>query len=304
MKNPGLTLSVGKFRGMILAMRITLYIFWALAVAPCSAVAAGAPFDRVAALQDENFFLQDEIRKLKADLADKDAAIRSVLLAKETAVHNEARCLQERTSFEVKVDALQKMVLERDREFPRKLAQAALPYRVQMEDLLKEQKVMAMAMEQKNARLAATAAERQALEARVDMLTGEKISLRESLRRVADELDALKRSAREDLVAAKNASEERLRDLQARLGAEQTLVQEKIALATKPFEDKLAAAAVAARSALAEAARKADQDRAPLRERITQLEKEIALLRENERIEIKKCQEQRDACREAAVPQK
>ena len=72
----------------------------------------------------------------------------------------------------------------------------------------------------------------------------------------------------------------------------------------KPFEDKLAAAAVAARSALAEAARKADQDRAPLRERITQLEKEIALLRENERIEIKKCQEQRDACREAAVPQK
>ena len=89
-----------------------------------------------------------------------------------------------------------------------------------------------------------------------------------------------------------------------RLGAEQTLVQEKVALARKPLEDKLAAADAAGKAAVAEAVRQAALDRAPLQERISQLEKQITLLRESAGLDARKFQEQLDACRSAAVPRR
>ena len=285
-------------------MRKIFFVIFAVGVVGCSAAGAAEPPGRVAALQDENFFLQDEIRKLKGELVDKDAAIRGLLLAKETALYNQAQVVKEKTLLEVKVDTLQKMVLERDKEFPQQLEQAAVPYRTRMEEAIKDQKVLSMTIEQKDVRIAAMAAEGQAVQAKIDTLTGEKIALRASLKQVADELDALKKDAQGDLAAEKNACDEKVKDLQVRLGAEQTLVQEKIALAQKPLEDKLAASEAAGKAAELEAARKAALDRIPLQERISQLEKQIALLRESAGLEVKKFQEQLDACRKAAVPQR
>ncbi len=289
---------------MILSMRKVFFAFFAVAAACGTAVAVAEPPSRVASLQDENFFLQDEIRKLKAELADKDTAIRSILLAKETALYNQSLAVKEKTALEVKVDSLQKLILEMDREFPRKLEQAAKSYRSQMEGAVRDQKILAMAMEQKDARFASIAGDRQAEQAKIDTLTGEKIALRESLRRVADELEALKKDARGDLAAARNACDDKVKDLQVRLGAEQTLVQEKVALARKPLEDKLAAADAAGKAAVAEAVRQAALDRAPLQERISQLEKQITLLRESAGLDARKFQEQLDACRSAAVPRR
>jgi len=231
--------------------------------------------EKILLLQDENFFLQDEIRKMQAELVDKDNALKKLLIEKEAARINLDAAARQKDFLESKVDALQKMILARDADFPEKVEQAALPYRFRMEEAVGELKAMTMALEQKNAHVAELVGEKDALVKKADLLTGEKISLLGSLRKISAERDELK-SASEGMIADAHAqAEAKVKDFQLRLAAEQTLVQEKIAEAKKPLEDKLA---------LMEARYQAKED----------------ALRANAAAQMKDMKQQLDACRQAS----
>ncbi len=133
-------------------------------------------------LRDENFFLQRENGRLQAEIESMKEAL--------------VRASAEKEALELKVDALQKSILAFDGDCLKRIDQAAIPYRAQMEDAARELKMLGLALEEKNARLAEMAREKDALAAKADMMAGEKIALRASLRAVSDELDALKANSR------------------------------------------------------------------------------------------------------------
>ncbi len=271
---------------MILYMHMRFFVFLLglaiLGIGWPARVCAGEN-DRILLLQDENFFLQDELRKMKAELFDKDAAIKKIVNEKE--------------AFESKVIALQRLILERNDEIPHEVELAVMPYRSQLASIDKEMKVLALALEEKNARMAGYTKEKESLEARINVLTGEKISLRSSLKKMSDEVQALKAGLDDEIVRERALSDEKVRDALARVSAEQTLVQEKIALAKKPLEEKLAAM----EASLQEKTGKLEEQLVLLRASAGQEEKKI---QDEASARVKALKEQLDSCRKSAASKK
>jgi hypothetical protein len=254
-------------------------------------VCSAAP-DQVTFLQDENFFLQDEIKKLQVELIDKDNAFKKLLLEREAVRHDLGVMAREKEVLEDKVSSLHKMVDSCDRQILRHSEQAVIPCRSQLKDVLDQTKVMAMALEEKNLHIARVTSEIQAVEDQVRVLTAEKTSLLQSIKKISAEYDELKGMRDAEVADAKADAQARVRDLQVRLTAEQTLVQEKIKQAKKPLENKMADMEAACKVREAEALQQGKLPQALLQEKIRKLEQQIDVLRQNAAAEINKLKEE------------
>ena len=253
-------------------------------------VCAAEP-DKAMLLQDENFFLQDEIKKLQAELIDKDNALKKVLLDRETSRYDLDQMTREKETLEDKIRSLRKTIAARDEQMPRDAELAALPYRSQMEDAVKQLKVMTMALEEKNAHVAGLIKETEGLQGKIDILTAEKMSLLQSVKKIAAEHDALKAQVDGQIADVKADAEKKVKDFQVRLTAEQTLVQEKIVQAKKPLEDRIAGMETSCQTREKHVADQGHLAEALLQDKIRKLEQQIVLLRENAGLEVKKVQD-------------
>jgi hypothetical protein len=298
-----LTLFVALFKGMISYMNKKVFLLGMVVMASfcfvhvCVAEPRAEPRaepNQVLLLQDENSFLQDDIKKLQADLIDKDNALKKIVLERESARYDRDVAIKEKEAFEKKVFSLHKMITARDDEMVQNVELAVVPYRSRMEDALNELKIMTMAMEQKNVRMAQIMQENDVLQKKISILTAEKLSLLQSLKKLAAEYDAFKLEVNIRLTDAKSGEEQKIKDLEVRLAAEKTLVQEKIAQAKKPLEDNIAGMEAACQVREAEVAQKENLAQALLQEKVRKLEQRLVILRENSALEVKKVQE---ACR-------
>lgn len=253
-------------------------------------VCAAVP-DKVLLLQDENFFLHDQIKKLQAELIDKDNALKKVLLERETARYDLDGVTKAKEALEDKVSSLYRMVKACKESVPRETELALMPCRAQRDDAVKQLKVMDITLAEKNARMAELTQTVQDLQQKVDMFTGEKLSLVNSVKKIAAEYDALKDQTEGQIADARAEADAKVRDFQVRLTAEQTLVQEKIAQAKKPLEDKIAGMEAACVVREQQVSQKEKLAQALLQENVRKLEQQIALLRENAGLEVKKIQD-------------
>ncbi len=239
--------------------------------------ASAQEIDKVVVLQDEVFFLHNELAQLKLALAEKDEAFKRTVIEKEALAS--------------KVNNLQHAVLERDKDLPRLMAQADGVYRSQVDDMKSQLKAMELSVAQKTDQLGVLQQEKEALKAKMDMLEGEKISLRQSLKTVVDEVDSLERQVNDRVSEEKALAQERELDLKMRLSAEQALVQEKIALAKKLLEDKVAVFEGQLKAKDAEWSQKLIESKAVFDEKVRKLEQQIVVLRESAGQEIRKVQD-------------
>ena len=253
-------------------------------------VSAAAP-DKLTFLQDENFFLQDEIKKLQAELIDKDNAFKKLLLERETARYGLGGAAKEEEALEEKIGSLNKMLASCDESIRRNAEEAVMPYRSQLKDAADQLKIMAMTLEEKNGHIARVTKEAETLQQQAEMLAAEKISLLQSIRKIAGEYDALKGRVDDQVADAKAEADEKVKDFQVRLAAEQTLVQEKVSQAKKPLENKIAGMETACQAHEVEAVQKEKLPQALLQEKIRKMEQQIVLLRENAGREVKKAQD-------------
>jgi chromosome segregation ATPase len=253
-------------------------------------VGAAAP-DKVTFLQDENFFLQDEIKKLQAELIDKDNAFKKLLLERETVRYDLDVMAKEKGSLEEKIASLTKMVASCDVSMLHNAEQAVMPYRSQLKDAVEQLKIMAMTLEEKNVHIARVSGEIEALQAQSRTLTAEKMSLLQSIRKISGEYDELKGKVEDQVADAKDQADAKVKDFQVRLAAEQTLVQEKIDQAKKSLENKITAMEAACKLREAQALQQGKLPEALLQEKIRKLEQQIVLLRENAGLEVKKVQD-------------
>ncbi len=277
---------------MILHMsKIILILSAALMAGACSAPVAAAAQDKVIFLQDENFFLQDEIKKLQAELVDKDNAFKKLLLERETARYDLGLVIDEKKVLEGKIGVLQKMMTARDEELLRNAELAALPYRSKMEAAVDQLKAVTMALEEKNAQMMKMIKEDEALQQKVGVLTAEKMSLLQSIKKISAEYDDLKARVDGEAEDARAEADAKVRDFQVRLAAEQKLVQEKISQAKKPLETRIEDMEAACQTREARALQEGKLGQALLQEKVRKLEQQIVLLRENSGLEIKKAQD-------------
>ncbi len=268
---------------------------WIGASFSCTGVSAQEP-DRILVLQDENYFLRQENQKLKAELARKDEAVARASLEKESARADLKRAVREKAAVELKVSGLEKSFLSCDEQLPRKAEEAAASYRASALALARDNRILQLTLEEKNSRFAQAGKEKDALRARIEALSGEKIVLRDSLKKVAAQLDAARADGAARVAKERFSNVSRLSDLKTRLSAEQILVDEKMAQVKKPLEEKI----VALEAAL--------KERVAPDENVRKLEAQIVSLRENSGLEVKrvqdasrdamkKIQDQLDACR-------
>ncbi|MFH0753897.1 MAG: hypothetical protein V2A70_04965 [Candidatus Omnitrophota bacterium] len=240
--------------------------------------------DKVFELQDEVFFLQHELTQLKQALTEKDEAFKNMVLEKE--------------ALSAKVSRLQHSLVDRDADLPRLMEQAKAACRSQIDAVSNDLKAERLKLEKKDDQLGAFEKERNAWGVKMDMLTGEKISLRQSLKTVADQVDVfkreisgIKRDADQRLVQAQAATVAAVSDLKARFSSEQAKVQEKILMARKPLEEKI----VVLQGQLKERDVACGQQVAGVKEaaneNIRQLEQQITILRASAGQEIKKAQD-------------
>jgi len=277
---------------MILYMNKRILILsMALMASVCFIRVSSAAPDKLTFLQDENFFLQDEIKKLQAELIDKDNAFKKLLLERETVRYDLGVMAKEKKALEDKMRSLNKMVLSCDASIRHNAEQAVMPCRSQLKDAVEQLQIMAMALEEKNVHIARVAGEVEALQAQSRTLTAEKMSLLQSIRKISDEYDALKGKVEDETADARDQADAKVRDFQVRLAAEQRLVQEKIDQAKKPLENKLADMEAACKLREAQALQQGKLPEALLQEKVRKLEQQIVLLRENAGLEVKKVQD-------------
>ncbi len=287
-----LTLFVIIFKGMILNMNNRFFILGMVFMASVCfmRVCAAAP-DKVTLLQDENFFLQDEIKKLQAELIDKDNALKKLLLERETARYDLGLAVKEKEVLEEKVGFLHKTIVSREETLPRDVELAVAPCRSQVQDMVNQLKVMTMSLEEKNIHVTGLMQENEGFQQKISLLAAEKTSLLQSLKKIAAEYDALKADVDGQVADVKVEADEKVRDFQVRLGAEQTLVQEKIAQARKPLEDKMAGMEAACQAREDRVTQQGILAQALLQDKVRKLEQQIVLLRENAGLELKKVED-------------
>jgi hypothetical protein len=255
-----------------------------------SPVVAAAP-DTATFLQDENLFLQDEVRKLKVELVDKDNAVKKLLLEREVLREDLGGTTREKELLEEKIASLTKMVASCDASVRHHVDQAVMPYRFQLKDATAALNVMSMTLEEKNAHIARAAGEAEVLQDQVEMLTAEKLSLLQSIRKLSGEYDLLKDGAEDQIADIKAQADAKVKDFQVRLAAEQTLVQEKITQARKPLEIKMVDMEAACREREAQAVLQGKLDQTLVQEKVRKLEEQVVLLRDNAALEVRKAKD-------------
>ncbi|MEI6437833.1 MAG: hypothetical protein WCO69_03670 [Candidatus Omnitrophota bacterium] len=187
---------------------------------------------------DESYFLQQEAVKARAQANEKGELVKKMAL-EAVAAKDELTAVQaERDALQGRVFALQQSLLERDRNEPRKMEQAAAPFRSRMEDLEQQVQVLKLTVGQKSAKADELSNERIALSLELDKISAEKQALRDELRKMADQLQGIKALTDNKASDERNSCQEKIKDLQARLSAEQTLAGEKARQAKKPLEEK------------------------------------------------------------------
>ncbi len=191
--------------------------------------------------QDENYFLQEEAAKTRAQLLEKDAVIGRMTLEQASLKAALETGQGERDTLQGRVSVLQKSLLARDQDEPRKLEQAAAPFRSRMDELTRDVQVLKLTIDQKNAKIDELGKVRLSLQAEMDRVNGEKLVLREELRKVADQLDGLRTISENKASDERSGFQAKIQDLQSRLSAEQMLTGEKIKQSEKPLQDKIAA---------------------------------------------------------------
>ena len=280
------------FKGMILSMGQKNFISGMVLAASVVfvPVCAAAP-DKLTFLQDENFFLQDEIRKLQAELIDRDNAAKKLLLERETARQELGAALKEKDALEEKIAGLNKMLESCDAQAVRHAEQAVVPFRSRLKDAQDEVKVMAITLEEKNAHIARLARENSASQEEARVLAAEKLSLLESIRKIAAEHDELKASVENRLADVRAVADEKVKEYQARLAAEQKLAEEKVSEAKRPLQAKIEGMEDECRAREARTVEQGHAAQAALRENIRRLEEQIFLLRENAAFDVRKGQE-------------
>ena len=262
-------------------MRVILSILVGLIL--CRPVFA-QQMDKVLVLQDEVFFLQNELTQLKQALAEKDAAFKSSVIEKDVLA--------------AKVSSLQHSILERDADLPRLMEQSGSASRAELGELKKELRSAALLIAQKVQRLAALEKEKDTWQLQKDMLEGEKIALRQSLKTVAEEADGFKRTAEvlksdmgKQLADAKAASELTASDLKSRIFLERSRAQEEVTLALKPLGEKIAMLQDHLKAKDTMCVQQVSDAKAVAGEQASKLEQQIAILRESAGQEIKKAQD-------------
>lgn len=281
------------FKGMISYMDQKVFILgMALAASVWFIPVCAAAPDKVTFLQDENFFLQDEIRKLQAELIDRDNASKKVLLERETARQDLVAAIKEKEALEDKIGSLNKMLESCDAQAVRHAEEAVVPYRSQLKDAGEQLKVMALTLEEKNAHIARLAKENAALQEQARVFGAEKLSLLHSIKKVSADHEALKASFDAGLADARLEADDKVKAFQARLAAEQKLVEEKISAAKKPLESRIVDMEAACRAREAETVQQGHEAQALLREKTRKLEEQILLLRENAAFDVRQAQEE------------
>ena len=266
-----LTLFTALFKGMILYMNEKILIVgMALMASVCFIRVCAAEPDKVA-------FAQDEMKKL--------------LLERDTARHDLDAMAREKEALEDKMRSLNKMVISCDASIRHNAEQAVVPYRSQLQDALEQLKIMTMTLEEKNVHVARVTKENEALSQQAGMLAAEKLSLLQSIRKISGEYDSLTGQVDDQVNDAKASAQEKIKDFQVRLAAEQTLVEEKIGQAKKPLEKKITDMEAACNVRTAEAVQQEKLAQALLQEKIRKVEQQVVLLRENAALEVKKVED-------------
>ncbi|MBF0331283.1 MAG: hypothetical protein HQL17_05040 [Candidatus Omnitrophica bacterium] len=233
--------------------------------------------DKIVVLQDEVFFVQNELTQLKKALAEKDEAFKSAVI--------------ENASSAAKINSLQLSLLQRDNDLPRLMEQAGMVYRAQINDMKDQLKAMTLTLAQKTEQVSALEGEKTGLQAKIDMQAGERISLRQSLKTVADEADALKRELSERAAHEMSVDQVRENEFKLRLSREQSLMQEKITAAKKPIEDKVVLLEGQLKVKDAYWTQRLSDEKTLLEDKVHKLEQQIAVLRAGVGQEIKRAQD-------------
>jgi chromosome segregation ATPase len=152
----------------------------------CFARIGTAEPDKVILLQDENFFLQEEIKGLHTKLVAKDNVFKKCLLEKEIVRQDLAGAAREKEKLEEKVGSLTKMLSSCDAFTRQNAEQDLVACRTQLKDALEGAKALSLKLEEKDALLARAAKKAETLQAQVEMLTAEKASLLQSIKKLAD----------------------------------------------------------------------------------------------------------------------
>lgn len=183
--------------------------------------------------------MPQELEKARALLIEKDTVIGRMTL-EHANIKDELTAMQnERDVLLSRVSSLQKSLLDRERDEPRRLDQAVAPFRFRMDELTQEVQMQKMAIDQKNTSVDEANKARVLVQKEMDQVKGEKMVLREEMRKIADQLDGMKTLFENKSADERASFQEKIKDLQSRLSAEQMLTGEKIKQAEKPLKARL-----------------------------------------------------------------
>ncbi len=191
-------------------------------------------------LQDELFFLQEEFRKVQVQIADKDLEMKALLVEKEQALAREQALSQEKLHLQLKVADLQKALASQRQESEQSLSQNNILWQRKLADYTRKTEVQTLMLEQKESRLEAVRRESGQLQLEFKKFREEKEALQKALARLTEESRGASSRCDQRLAREREGYDKKVLDLQARLNAEQTLVNEKVRAASKPLEDRLA----------------------------------------------------------------
>ncbi|NLE64746.1 MAG: hypothetical protein GX606_02380 [Elusimicrobia bacterium] len=153
---------------------------------------------------------------------------------------NSIRDLQtERDLLIVKIEGLQKGLLECDASLSERVQRSIRPFETQAASAQKEIRALQFALDEKSRVMEQQRASLAILERERETVDAERTMLRGNLQSVSAELDKVKTDRDEDVRQERKNCDEKTRDLQARLAAEQTLVKEKVGEVKGPLEAKL-----------------------------------------------------------------
>ena len=191
-------------------------------------------------LQDELFFLQEEFRKAQVQIAEKDLEIKSLLAEKDQSFVREQGCSQEKLHLQLKIVDLQKALALQRQESEQALSQNNVLGQRKLADYKRKTEVQTLILGQKESRLEAVRRENGQLQLEFKKFREEKEALQRALARLTEESRGASSRCDQRLAREREGYDKKVLDLQARLNAEQTLVNEKIRAASKPLEDRLA----------------------------------------------------------------
>ncbi|MBF0387050.1 MAG: hypothetical protein HQL20_04255 [Candidatus Omnitrophica bacterium] len=191
--------------------------------------------------QDEAYFRLDELKKAYAEISGKDAEIGRVILEKAGIKEELDKVSSENKTLLDRLSSLHRGILERERNEPQRLEQLSAPLRARIDELSQQLQMQKLVIDQKNLRIdELTAAHKSSLK-ELEQVSGEKLVIRTELQKLSDQLDGARTLFENKSTDERAGFEAKIKDLQSRLSAEQTLTKEKIRQAEKPLLDKLAA---------------------------------------------------------------